>query len=97
MSNDQRKRLPAPASVNQGVAISTLDTPIHRRVKLAGLRRCDVPALVLYTGVCVYLCGCVPRKRIQSLSRPTTPCRLPSVQSMMMPAQLRQITIILAH
>jgi hypothetical protein len=29
------------------------DTPIQRLVKLARLRRCDVLALVLYTGVCV--------------------------------------------
>ena len=34
------------------------DTPIQRRVKLARLRRCDVLALILYTGVFVYLCGC---------------------------------------
>ena len=60
------------------------DTPIQRLVKLARLRRCDVLALVLYTGVCVYLCGCVPRERMQSLSRPTTPCRFPSGQSTMM-------------
>jgi hypothetical protein len=45
------------------------DTPIQRRVKLARLRRCDVLALVLYTGVCVYLCGCEPRELILSLSR----------------------------
>ena len=60
------------------------DTPIQRLVKLARLQRCEVLALVLYTGVCVYLCGCVPRERMQSLSRPTTPCRCPSGQSTMM-------------
>jgi hypothetical protein len=37
---------------------SARDTPIQRRVKQARLRRCDVLALILYTGVCVYLCGC---------------------------------------
>jgi hypothetical protein len=45
------------------------DTPIQRRVKQARLRRCDVLALVLYTGVCVYLCGCVPRELMASVSR----------------------------
>ena len=45
------------------------DTPIQRLVKLARLRRCDVLALVLYTGVCVYLCGCEPREHMASLSR----------------------------
>jgi len=45
------------------------DTPIQRRVKLARLRSCDVLALVLYTGVCVYLCGCEPRELMPSLSR----------------------------
>ena len=34
------------------------DTPIQRRVKLAGLRRCDVTALVMYTGEC----SCVVRE-----------------------------------
>jgi hypothetical protein len=63
------------------------DTPIQRRVKKAGLRRCDVVALILYTGVFVNLCGCMPRARMQSLSQPTAPCRFPSMQSMMMPAQ----------
>jgi hypothetical protein len=42
------------------------DTPIQRLVKLARLRRCDVLALVLYTGVCVYLCGCEPRELMAS-------------------------------
>ena len=28
------------------------ETPIQRRVKLAKLRRCDVTALVMYTGEC---------------------------------------------
>jgi hypothetical protein len=45
------------------------DTPIQRRVKLARLRRCDVLALVFYTGVCVYLCGCEARELMPSLSR----------------------------
>ena len=45
------------------------DTPIQRLVKLARLRRCDLLALVLYTGVCVYLCGCEPRELMPSLSR----------------------------
>ena len=54
------------------------DTPIQRRVKLARLRRCDVLALVLYTGVCVYLCGCEPRELMPSLSLLTAPCPFPS-------------------
>jgi len=57
---------------------SASDTPIQRRVKLARLRRCDVLALILYTGVFVYLCGCVPRDRMQSLSLLTAPCPFPS-------------------
>ena len=63
------------------------DTPIQRRVKQARLRRCDVLALILYTGVFEYLCGCVPRERMQSLSLSTASCRFPSGQSMMIPAQ----------
>ena len=42
------------------------DTPIQRRVKQARLRRCDVLALVLYTGVFVYLpsaCSPCPAQR----------------------------------
>ena len=31
---------------------SERDTPIQRQVKLARLRRCDVTALVMYTGEC---------------------------------------------
>ena len=45
------------------------DTPIQRLVKKGRLRRCDVLALVLYTGVCVYLCGCEPRELMPSLLR----------------------------
>jgi len=66
---------------------NALDTPIQRRVKQARLRRCDVLALILYTGVFEYLCGCVPRERMQSLSLSTASCRFPSGQSMMIPAQ----------
>jgi hypothetical protein len=35
---------------------SARDTPIQRLVKQGRLRRCDVVALVLYTGVCVPVC-----------------------------------------
>ena len=37
---------------------SERDTPIQRQVKLARLRRCDVTALVMYTGEC----SCVVRE-----------------------------------
>jgi hypothetical protein len=56
---------------------SARDTPIQRMVKLGRLRRCDVLALVLYTGVCVYVCACVCIVRVRAHAALVclTPCR----------------------
>jgi len=52
---------------------SARDTPIQRMVKAGRLRRCDVLALVLYTGVCVCVCACVCCVRVRP---PAAPCLL---------------------
>jgi len=73
------------------------DTPIQRRMKLARLRRCDVLTVaavrssssstrMMMSSTRVCLRGAVPCGRL-SLSLPIAPCRLPSVQSMIMHAQ----------
>ena len=51
------------------------DTPIQRMVKLGRLRRCEVIALILYTGVYVPVCACV-RVRAHAALVCLTPCRL---------------------
>jgi hypothetical protein len=43
---------------------SARDTPIQRMVKLGRLRRCDVRALILYTGV--FVCACVGCVRVRA-------------------------------
>ena len=54
------------------------DMPIQRRVKLARLRRCDVIALVLYTGACFR----AVRELVLSNKRmhPLKPCASPGLQ-----------------
>jgi hypothetical protein len=65
------------------------DTPIQRRVKQARLRRCDVLALILYTGrkqkntclcTCVVPCrasACSPRSEERPYSKLQSPCPTP--------------------
>ena len=66
------------------------DTPIQRRVKLGKLRRCEVMALVMYTGACLCvsreLCWCQKRMQGFTALEAVQPCRSHARPLIAMPA-----------